>query len=502
MLDINKKLNSSLETQQILAWTIDSALELTGAERGFVILAAADGALSIEIARNIDEGAATEELSFSQSIAKQAIDDTRPVVTVDAQRDERFEQNKSVHAMELKSVLCVPIIARAGVIGAVYLDHRYKRGIFGAQQIELLAAFADQVAIALSNARLHQQLAERTAELDRLTRGQAVQIEDLSKQVRVQQRALMHRFDYGNIIGESASMQQVFTMLDRVIDSDAAVLIQGESGTGKELIAKAIHYNGSRKDGPMVSINCGALPETLLESELFGYVRGAFTGASADRDGLFVAAKGGTIFLDELGEMPLSMQVKLLRVLQEQEVTPLGTSQSIAVDARVVAATNKKLREEVDGGRFREDLYYRVGVVEITVPPLRDRLDDVPLLVDRILDDNAERGGRPKPRVSAKAIRALQNHPWPGNVRELENVITKALLMTEGSLIKPAALQITAPSDAAPATRTQFEEAEADRLLALLRATGWNVSETARRLGVSRPTIYRRMERYGFDHPD
>ena len=504
LLDINKRLSSSLDPETILPIAIDSALELTGAERGFVILALDDdpeamGELRVAAARNIDPDEGDDEARFSQSIAQQVIAGGEPVITVDAQSDARFVSQKSVHAMRLKSVVGVPIIAPSGVIGALYLDHRFRRGIFGAEQVALLEAFADQVAIALENARLHQQLAARTAQLDALTRGQAEQIDDLTAQVLSQQQALETRYDYRNILGTSAAMQTVFKVLDRVIASDVPVLIQGESGTGKELIAKAIHFNGERRDRKLVSVNCGALPENLLESELFGYVRGAFTGASDDRDGLFVAARGGTVFLDEVGEMPASMQVKLLRALQEREVTPLGTSVAVPVDVRIVAASNRRLREEAEAGRFREDLYYRLGVVEVWVPPLRERGGDIALLVHALLARVAERTGVPEPRLSKRALKALLDHPWPGNVRELENVVTKAVLLADGGVVDVSDLGLAPPPRQAPQTRGEHEQATADRLRDTLQATGWNVSETSRRLGVSRPTVYRWMRRYGLD---
>jgi transcriptional regulator with GAF, ATPase, and Fis domain len=499
LLGINKKLGSTLDAVTILTLAIDSALELTGAERGFVILSREDGSLELATARNIDPTKSDDGARFSHSIAQRVIAQGEPVITLDAQADARFETQKSVHAMRLKSVVGVPIIAPAGVIGALYLDHRFRRGIFGPEQVELLGAFADQVAIALTNARLHQQLAERSRELDRLNRGQAERIEDLTERVRVQQQVLETRYDYRNIVGSSPAMQQVFRLLDRVIASDVPVLVQGESGTGKELIAKAIHYNGERKDGPLVTLNCGALPLNLLESELFGYRRGAFTGASEDRDGLFVAARGGTLFLDEVGEMPAAMQVKLLRVIQEREVTPLGTAQSTPIDVRLVAASNRSLRDEVDAGRFREDLYYRLGVVEVWVPPLRERPSDIPLIVAALIDQAAERLGRPAPEVSPEAMRALMEHRWGGNVRELENVVTKSLLLAEGDVIERAELGLATRGPVRAKTRTEHDEAEGERLLETLRATSWNISETARRLAVSRPTVYRWMKRHGFD---
>ncbi|MFT3771248.1 MAG: sigma 54-interacting transcriptional regulator [Minicystis sp.] len=511
LLDINKKLSASLDATQILAWTVDSALELTGAERGFVVLAPAPGEageLSIAVARNLHPSAsASPDLVFSRDIAARVIAAGEPVITVDAQGDNRFQGSASVHAMRLKSVLCVPIRAAEGVLGALYLDHRFQRGLFEGADTELLLGFADQVAIALTNARLHAELARRTQELDaerrrieELLRGKVAQIDRLTEEVRARQEALELRYEHGTIVGRSAPMQAIFRTLDRVMGTTATVLLQGESGTGKELIARAIHYNGPRQKGPFVPINCGALPETLLEAELFGYKKGAFTGASRDHEGLLVTARGGTLFLDELGEMPPAMQVKLLRVLQEREVQPLGATSTVSIDVRVVCATNRRLREEVAAGRFREDLYYRVGVVEITLPPLRDRADDIPELASRILADAAQSFGRPAPRLAPAAMRALLAHGWPGNVRQLQNVLTKAVLMAEGGVIDAVDLDLpraTAAAPALPATRAAYREAEEDRVLAVLRACRWNVSEACKTLGMPRATIYRRLKAYG-----
>ncbi len=499
LLDINKKLSSLLARDTILQWTIDYALELTGAQRGFVILNApsADAAseLTIAVGRNIDAAANAEELAFSQSIARRVVDSGRPVVTVDARSDRRFDAEQSVHAMQLTSVCAVPILAPNGVMGALYLDHRFRLGLFDSGAVQTLEAFADQVAIALRNAALHEELTRRTAELAELARGQAETIEDLSEKILAHRELLHFRYDYGRIIGHGRAMTPVFRLLDRVIPTDVSVLIEGESGTGKELLAKAIHANGPRREAPFVAINCGALPEALLEAELFGHEKGAFTGASHAKEGLFVAARGGTVFLDELGEMPSAMQVKLLRVLQEREVRPVGARRAVAIDARIVCATNKNIHQEVKRGRFREDLYYRVGVVEIKVPPLRERLDDLPALADHLLAAAASRSGRPTPRISPAGMKALLGHPWPGNVRELENVLTKAVLLSDGPVLGRAAFELIAANPVR--SRQSFDQQRDARLVAMLHSTGWNLSETARRLRLSRPTLYRHIERLG-----
>jgi serine/threonine-protein kinase PknK len=503
LLEINKKLNTSQEPSEVLRLAIDSALELTGAERGFVLVAGDGGSLRIAVARNIERSDA-EELTFSRTIAERVVTTGQHVVTIDAEQDGRFDAGVSVHAMRLKSVLAAPICAASGVLGALYLDHRFKRGIFQGEEVELLTAFSDQVASALTNARLVEELRRRTEELDRerkrieaMVHGQAEQIDRLTEEVRAKQAALERRHDFGAIVGKSAAMQRIFDVLDRVIDADISVLIQGESGTGKELVARAIHYGGPRKAKPFVAINCAAVPTQLLESELFGYARGAFTGADRDREGLFVQARGGTLFLDELGEMAPEMQVKLLRALQEREVKPLGANKVIQVDVRLVCATNRRLREEVAEGRFREDLFYRVGVVELVIPPLRERPEDTTELVHRLLADVQRRAQKKALRVSPAGMRALLQYPWPGNVRELENVITKAVLFADGDTLGPAELDLPAATTGRVAlNRRQYERDEAARMATALRANRWNVSEAARSLGIPRSSFHRKMARY------
>jgi transcriptional regulator with GAF, ATPase, and Fis domain len=292
-------------------------------------------------------------------------------------------------------------------------------------------------------------------------------------------------------------MRRVLGVLDRVIDADVTVLVRGESGTGKERVARAIHANSTRASGPFVAINCGALPESLLEAELFGYRRGAFSGATRDHPGLFVSARGGTLFLDELGEMPPQMQVKLLRVLQEREVRPLGANDAVATDVRLVCATNRVLAEDVRAGRFREDLYYRVAVVEIELPPLRDRLEDILPLAEAILTRLARELGRPEATLDRSAERALLAHAWSGNVRELENVLTKAFLLAESRVLGAGDLELEGRGQAGRGPSVALRA----RIVATLEETDWNVVLAARVLGMPRATLYRKMRRFGLARP-
>ncbi|APR85238.1 Response regulator of zinc sigma-54-dependent two-component system [Minicystis rosea] len=510
LIALFRKLNSTLETAEVLGMALDAAIDLTEAERGFIILDEPEkGELHVPVARNVDrEKVGKSHLKYSRSIAEQAISTAEPVITVDASADDRFREQRSVHAMRLRSVIAVPIRSPDRVLGALYLDNRFSQARFGREDADLLLAFSDQVALALRNARTLEDLRRRTIELEEergrveaLARGQAERIEELAEEIRVRQEALEHRHDYRSIIGRGAAMTKLFRTLDRVIDSPLPVLVLGESGTGKELVARAVHYQSGRRAGPFVGVNCAALPATLLESELFGHVKGAFTGADRDRVGLVALARGGTLFLDELGEMPLEVQAKLLRVVQEREVRPVGAASSTPVDFRLVCATNRDLRAEVARGRFREDLYYRVGVVEVPLPPLRDRTEDLPHLAIHFVGRAAENLGRPAPRLSGAAMRKLTQHRWPGNVRELENVITKAVVFASGQQLGPDDIDL--PRLAPPARRAAPREdrsQEADErslILAALARTDWNAALAARDLGMPRATFYRRLTHYG-----
>ncbi|GAB4171962.1 MAG: sigma-54 dependent transcriptional regulator [Geothermobacteraceae bacterium] len=326
---------------------------------------------------------------------------------------------------------------------------------------------------------------------------------------------LRGRYSFDNIIGHSPAMQKVFSRLEKIVHTDSTTLILGESGTGKELVARAIHYNGNRRNKPFIDINCGAIPAELLESELFGHVRGAFTGAVADKPGKFELANGGTIFLDEIGTMPMHLQMKLLRVLQEQEIERVGSSRKIKLDVRVISATNADLEQDVREGRFREDLYYRLNVIPITLPPLRERREDIPLLVRHFLQKTCTVMGRELMSVTSEAMRALESYDWPGNVREMENVIERTVALTDGDCIDladlPAAIAGQASLDLAGRdTAIRLTEdgidmpaliADIERKLigdALAMADGVK-ARAAALLGLNRTTLVEKIKRLKMD---
>ena len=312
------------------------------------------------------------------------------------------------------------------------------------------------------------------------------------------------RFD--DVVGASPAIRRVHELIERIADADASVLITGESGTGKEVVARALHRRGRRKDGPFIAINCAALPETLLESELFGHERGAFTDARAARSGLFVQANGGTLFLDEIGELPLPLQPKLLRALQERAVRPLGGEREVPFDVRLVTATNRDLETAVHEGRFREDLFFRVNVIHVPLPPLRARGGDILLIAQRFVNEYAARSGRAVTGLSPQAAERLLAYAWPGNVRELENCIERAIALAQHDKILPDDLpekirdyrrsHVLVASDD-PAELVPLEEVERRYILRVLEAVGGNKSQAAQVLGLGRKTLYRKLEEYG-----
>ncbi|MBI2088925.1 MAG: sigma-54-dependent Fis family transcriptional regulator [Deltaproteobacteria bacterium] len=332
--------------------------------------------------------------------------------------------------------------------------------------------------------------------------ARAMEESSLRKEIRRLRKEIHGRYGPGNIVGKSPSMKRVFEAVMQISDTPANILIVGESGTGKELIARAVHYQSSRSHGPLIPVNCAAIPETLLESELFGYVRGAFTDAKKDRKGLFHEAQGGSLFLDEIGEIPLPLQAKLLRVIEDKEVRPLGANRTEKVDVRIIAASNRELGELASEGRFRQDLYYRLNVIRIELPPLRERFQDVPLFVEHFIQKYSDRSARKVTGISEEALAALMRYSWPGNVRELEHAIERAMLLGKGEQIAAMDLppELLAQSDRevtlteALSRRFTLKTLEQEYIKKVLQATGGNKTETAAILGVDRTTLYRKLD--------
>ena len=348
----------------------------------------------------------------------------------------------------------------------------------------------------------------------KVTLAKAFEKWELGDENRSLRQALQDRFGYGNLVGRSEAMLHVYDRMDRVKDTPVNVLLTGQSGTGKELVAKAIHYEGARKAKPFRSFNGAAIPENLIESELFGYRKGAFTGAAKDTEGLFQAAEGGTLFLDEVGEMPLQTQVKVLRAIQERKIRQIGSHEEVPVDVRIIAATNRDLAEEVREGRFREDLYYRLKVVTVELPPLHQRLSDLPLLEQHFLEKYGEEFGRPGMTLSEESKRLFAAYPWPGNVRELENAIQRGIALARTDEITPDCLpdEVVAAATDGPSFPTEVGPAGADldalmeryerRLLeSALAEAGGVKKEAARLLGITFRSLRYRLQKIGLDEP-
>ncbi len=336
----------------------------------------------------------------------------------------------------------------------------------------------------------------------RLTLERAVDKKEVEEKKREKKKTpLIETTSQSSIIGSSGPMLELLEMISYVAPTEATVLITGESGTGKELVAAELHANSSRSNGPFIRVNCAALAESLLESELFGHEKGAFTGADRERDGKFVQAAGGTLFLDEIGETSHSMQVKMLRVLQEQELQRVGGEETIQTDARIIAATNRDLEEEVRKGNFREDLYYRLNVVTVHVPPLRDRGDDIALLVDFFVKKFAEKNNRKVEGIAPECLQLLSSYKWPGNVRELENAIERGVILMRGEHLTEKSLPLPIQKQNVKSSRsvsqaTSLQEVEKQQILKTLEETGGNKSEAARRLGVTRKTLLNKLQKY------
>ncbi len=528
LLEINREIAQEHELGRLLERVTDHAITLLNAERGFVILAQ-DGELVVHASR--DRRGEDPHAKFSRSIAERVIAAGEPVVTLSASDDERLASYVSVHQLNVQSVACVPIRAPDGhATGALYLETRMRPGALFHAELPTLMAFADQAAIAIENAHLVSENRQRADELaaanaellkahsrlEELLGQRTAQLESTRRDLKSTRAVLRSHFGYHGLVGTSDKMRRVYALIDRVRDMDIPVLITGESGTGKEVVARAIHTAGSRAKRPFTGINCGAIPEHLLESELFGHMRGAFTGADRDRKGLFRETENGTILLDEIGEMPHKMQAGLLRVLQEHVVRPVGGVKEEPVSCRVITATNRELEALVAEGSFREDLYYRLHVVEVNLPALRERTDDIPMLIDHFLQIFAARYRRERKTISREALRYLCTCPWPGNVRQLENTLLNAWVMSDRSELglddfELAGLRRASPGAVDPGiseiqlvghhTRehsySEHQATEKDRILAALASCNWNRVKAAEVVGIPRRTFYRRLKKHG-----
>jgi transcriptional regulator with GAF, ATPase, and Fis domain len=474
LVTFSQRLMEEGTPEQLFNALLEAVVELTRAEKGFVIFLK-DGERHMAASHNVGK----ERLDLSgvpDSILDKVVETRKPLIISDAVNDRKFGRAKSVVDLRLSSVMCVPLLYRNDLLGVLYLGNDSITALFEASQLDMLRVFAAQASMIVHNALMLNEL--------------KVSNRNLRDQLR--------NASQGQMIGTCAPMKAVFKVLRRVAPTDLSVLILGETGTGKELVARELHGLSDRKDGPFISINCGAIPEHLLESELFGHRKGSFTGAVSDKDGKFQAASGGTLFLDEIGEMPMNLQVKLLRVLQERMIERVGDTTGRPIDIRVVAATNKTLQEEIDSGRFRQDLLYRLNEVTIELPALRDRGEDIVQIGQFFLNRYADQYGSKVRGFTNSTTMAMKNYFWPGNVRQLENRVKKAVIMSDRALLQPDDLGLNPADkrDIKPLSIAE-EEFKLNYIREVLELNNWNKAQTARDLEVDPRTIFRYLEKFG-----
>ena len=475
---VARTLNSLLEPRDVLEKVLAVAMHHLSAERGFVLLAdpSSEEGYTVAAMENFGSQKSSSEFAASSTVVRSVLESGEPVLTVDAQTDGRFDASVSIVAQRIVAIICIPLRTGDRVSGAVYLDSSKSRKAFTEESLKFLTVFGSLAGIAIENAQRFSSL-------------------------RVENERLKSTVDpvhlFPNIIGKSPKWREILNIVHRVLDVDASVLITGESGTGKEVIARSIHENGIRKGKPFVAVNCSAIPEQLLESELFGHVRGAFTGAVAEKKGLVEVANGGTLLLDEIADLPLLLQSKLLRLLQEREYRRVGDTSNRPADIRVIAATNRDLQAEVKSGHFRDDLYFRLNVIRIHLPPLRERKDDIPELANHFLKRAADMYKRPVIGIDPEAMQILLSSPWKGNVREFQNVIERAVVLCKGGQLgKEDFVFDTSGAGSFQLTGLTLAELERQMIEATLAEMGGNRTRTAERLGVSLRWLQYRLKEW------
>jgi transcriptional regulator with GAF, ATPase, and Fis domain len=503
LLQIAKQVASEIEEDDLLREAMDKVIEITGAQRGFIALLEENDKIDFDKidfdkiafkgARNIEKSdIENPQCISSRNIIARVISKNQTIYSPDATLDPEFAGSESIERLQLRSVICTPILYRDRPVGLIYVDNTKESNLFDTSVAELLTEFSQWITIALKNTSAFSKL----------------------KQSHQQQlKALREKYHFEEIIGEGQCLTQLLQEIADGADNNAPVLIVGESGTGKESIAEALHKNSSRTQYPFIVVNCAAIPESLVESELFGYKKGSFTGADADKKGKFALAEGGTIFLDEIGELPNSIQAKLLRVLQKGTFSRIGgeEEEEQQCDVRVIAATNRNLNEMIKDGSFREDLYYRLNVIDISVPLLRERREDILLLVNHFLKRYVKNDKLPQISKSAKQL--LLSYDYPGNIRELENAIRRAVIYSKGGQIEVEHLtkelrnaKSYGYSDAAEAEsffkrrKRAIELWEKNELEKLLALTGGFVRKAAKLGKVGADTFIKMLKKYKIDY--
>ena len=469
LLELSDSILEVNEFDNLLEKLLDMIISLVNAEKGYILIFKGKDIVAAS-ARNIKkENIGNPLRELSDSIIAKVIDSGRPIIVSDALNDTIFGGSKSIINLKLSSVLSAPLKSGSNLIGLIYLGNNNVSHLFEHESLEILTIFAALTSLIVQNAFLLNQL--------------DVEVKD------------KFNMKYGSIIGSSTKMKEVYDKIEKVAKTDISILITGETGTGKELVAKEIHAHSDRKDKPFIVVNCAAIPENLMESEFFGHKKGSFTGATSDSKGKFISANTGTIFLDEIGEMPLNLQAKLLRVLQEKIVIPVGDTTEHYIDVRVVAATNKNLQEEVKKGNFREDLLYRLNVIQIEIPQLSQREDDIEILSKFFLKNFSDKYKKKVIGFTPRSLELMKKYQWPGNVRELENKVKKAVVLADKIHITPDLLGIKDhEKDKIMPLSIAKQEFQREYIMTALKRNNDNKAKTARELEIDVRTIFRYLE--------
>ncbi len=470
---------SEIEMKQIMKKAIDTIVKELNADEGFIVLLDEEKNISSIVSSNMKVDSDGEPMRISTSVIKDAIEKLQPVQLNDLKTEVEFSKKHSIISLGLNALLCVPLISASNIIGTVYLDRKKSDMPFSESDLIFLISFAKQVVKGI----------EISLEINTLE-------EKLESEARLNQKDFRDRFNCNSIIGSSKKLFDTLRVASKVAATDATILILGENGTGKDLLANAIHKNSPRAAKPFAAFNCGAIPAELLESELFGFEAGAFTGANKSKPGKLEIADGGTVFLDEIAELSVNLQAKLLRVIQTKEIERLGSLTGKKIDIRFIAATNKNIKELIAQSKFREDLYYRLKVIEINIPSLRERKEDIEDLVDYFVEKYSAE--REKFIVSSEVIEALEAYDWPGNIRELENVIQRSIILAKGNAIRLEDLpaEIIESDDLIKKVDSSKSLLEAELefrkmyVLRAIRKTG-SKSEAANLLGINRTHLYK-----------
>ncbi len=491
LLEVSQALSGTLNLKSALHRALEILAKHHGTVRSLVTLLRENGELHVEASDGLDPPSHTVRYRVGEGIIGRVVESSKPIVVPQVSREPTF-LNRAAKRPELPkeelSFICVPILLNRRAVGALGVDLKFNPERDYDRYVKFLGIVASSVAQAVKIQRLVEDDKKRLVD----------------ENLHLKQE-LRERYDFSSIIGSSGPVRQMYEQMSQVAPTNTTVLIRGESGTGKEMVAHAIHYNSPRANKPFIKVSCAALPDSLIESELFGYEKGAFTGADQRKKGRFEMAEGGTLFLDEIGDIALQTQVKLLRVLQEREFERLGSTETVKVNVRLLAATNKDMERAIAAGTFREDLYYRLNVFAIFVPPLRERKADLLLLVDHFLEKFSREHHKSIKRISTPAIDMLMSYHWPGNVRELENTLERAVLMCDGQVVHghhlPPSLQTAEASGTV--TRVSLSDAvagfEKDLIQDALKTTRGNRAKAARLLDTTERVLNYKVRKYVID---